>query len=210
MAAKNDFSQSKMIIIAMAVLIAVMIFSMYTLKPQLDNPVFLVKEGSLMKNTLLRISPGESYSYVYTAGNASANLTYDVLEGPGCTLVSLSDTSASICLDRAGDDKNGSNASYSVPAMIFSKPWMLAVEDGWHWNVSSYLVFDKMVKHISDVNYTAVRREYYKGRESYVVQISPSDSEPIIDWVDSDKRILLKETGPDYEVDLVSGLPLEN
>jgi len=209
MEAKKELSQAKVALIALAVLVAVMVFSMLTLKPQLDNPVFLIKEGKLAKNTDLHIASGESYTYVYTAGNGSANLTYAVIGGPGCTIISLAGTSAMICLDSRGNDNSGQNSSYSVPALILTKPWMLAVGDGWRWNVSTYLVFDKMEKHISDVNYTAIRREYYKGREAYVIKIAPSDSEPIIDWVDSEKRILLREDGPGYEIELVDGLPLE-
>lgn len=206
---KKGLSQAKVALIALAVLIAVMAFSMATLKPQLDNPVFLIKEGRIAKNTDLRISSGESYSYVYTAGNGSANLSYAVIGGPGCTIISLADTSAMVCLDSRGNDNSGQNSSYSVPAMILTKPWMLAVGDGWRWNVSTYLVFDTMEKHISDVNYTTIRKEYYKGREAYVVEISSSDSEPIVDWVDSEKRILLREDGPGYEIELVDGLPLD-
>jgi len=206
---EKEISQATVALIALVILAAVMVFSMVTLKPQLDNPVFLIRESGLVKNTGLRIASGESYSYVYSAGNGSANLTYDVMGASGCTLVSLSGTSAAVCLDAMGNDLTRQNSSYSVPAVILTKPWMLALRDGWRWNVSTYLLFDKMEKHLSDVNYTVIRKEYCQGRQAYVVRISQSDNDPVVDWVDSDKRILLREVGTDYEVNLTGGLPLD-
>ena len=93
--------------------------------------------------------------------------------------------------------------------MMMFKPWMLATEDHWTWNVSSYIVFEGFEKQVESVNYSVVRKEYYKGREAFVVRIRSSLGQEVWDWVDADKRVLLREIGPGYELELVEGLKFE-
>jgi len=208
-----ELSQTKIAAIALLVLIVVMFLSSTTFKPYLEKPVFLNKEGRLAKNTILQITPGESYTYAYSMVNESMNLTYVVLAGGNCTIIAVlgGQGSPSVCIDAAGNDKTGQNSTYAVPAVILTKPWMLAVSEGWQWNVSSYLTFDSIVNHLGDTNYTVVRKEYYKGREAYVVKLASSEegSADIWDWVDSEKRVLLREVSSGYEVELVSGLQFD-
>jgi hypothetical protein len=208
MAVFQSLSPGMLALITLLVLVGIMAYSAETLKPQLENPTFITEEGKLAKLTALQIVPGESYTYAYSVGNESINLTYMVMGGNDCTVISLSQSSASVCLDSSANDASGQNSSYSVPAIIMIKPWMLAVDEGWKWNVSSHLVFDDFKKHITDTGYATVRKEYYKGREAYVVRVSSSEGDLVWDWIDSEKRILLREMGPGYEVELIEGLPL--
>ncbi len=196
-----------------SVLIMILILGFVALvfRPQIENPQFTANEAPLVKNVNLQILPGEIYTYMYTMGNTSDNLTYIVLYGGNCTVVQLlggGQQDASVCLDEWGNDATGQNASYGVPAIILTRPWMLALQDGWSWNVSNYMMFDSWAQHIVDTNYTVVREEYYEGREAYVVKMQSSQGDVAMDWVDADKRILLREVGQNYEIVLTDGLPM--
>lgn len=195
--------------IAIAVFVGIMLISANELKPQLDNPTFIIKEGELNKTTKLKISSGERYSYVYKFRNASANMTYIVVDGGPCTIIQMLQGDVYVCVDKFGNDKAGQNSTFSTPAIVLLKPWMLAVDENWEWKVSSYMVFDSIKKHVKDMNYTTVRKEYYKGREVYVVRMSDSDGDEVWTWVDAEKRIMLREFSTSYEIILVSGLKLE-
>lgn len=200
-------SQGKLAGLTLLLFIAIMAVSSFTLKPQLENPEFVTLEGKLVKNAQLGVASGETYVYVYSVGNDSANLTYQVSDGYGCTLITLVEGHTSVCLDSAGNDAAGQNASYAVQGMLLTRPWMLAIGDGWSWNVSAYIVYQGLIKYVGETDYAEVRKEFYKGRESYVVRIDSSENTTAWDWVDSEKRILLREIGPGYETELVSGLP---
>ena len=201
--------RDRMLVAAIIILAALMAFAAFTLKPELDNPAIYTKEGRLTKVASLGIMPGEAYTYSYTAWNGSMNLTYLVMEGNGCTMVGVEGGSAPLCIDSSGNDRSGQNTSYEVPYVVLLKPWMLAVNDSWRWEVSTYLLFQGIGRHVADVNYTTVRKEYYRGRQAYVVRISSSEGDAAWDWVDSEKRILLREIGQGYEVELTQGLPME-
>lgn len=196
------------LIAAGVILACILAFAALAFRPQIENPQFVAREAPLVKDVDLAILPGETYTYMYTVGNTSDNISYAVLDGGGCTLVQLLGKGASICLDAQGNDATGQNASYGVPIIILTRPWMLALHDGWHWNVSDDMVFDSWGEHIVDTNYTVVREEYYRGREAYVVRVESSQSDLAMDWIDAEKRILLREVGQNYEIVLTDGVPL--
>ena len=195
-------------VIAIVIFVGIMIYSAQTLLPQLQNPKFVLSEGPLNKTETLKIKDGELYKYEYSAGNTSANLSFSVNYDGICTWVNIIEGEGLVCLDQNGNDKKAMNSSYSTPTIILMKPWMLALHKEWTWNVSSYMVFDDMANHVSDSNYEVVRLEQYKGREAFVVRITSTDGNKVWDWVDKDKRILLREVGLQYEVELIEGLNL--
>lgn len=196
-------------IVAIAVFVGIMVFSALSLMPQLQNPEFRFNESAITKNEAIGIKDGEVYRYRYYAGNESANITYTVSFDGACTWVSVVEGNDIVCLDQNGNDKTGMNSSYATPAIILMKPWMLALHKNWKWNVSSYMVFDSMAQHISDAHYEVVRTEKYKGRDVFVVRMTTTEGNEVWDWVDSEKRILLREIGLQYEVELIEGLDFE-
>jgi len=203
-------SHSKIALASIGVLVIIMLFSAFQIQPGLglDNSSLVIREGNLTKVTNLRIAPGETYSYSYKVGNESTNLTYSLSAGFGCTAISMLESQARICINEYGNDRSGLNSTYSEPVII-TKPWMLAVRENWRWNVSSVLVFQGFEKPVEDVSFSTVRKEYYRGREAYVVKLSSSLGSEIWDWVDADKRVVLREIGPGYELVLVDGLQME-
>ncbi len=194
---------------SLVIFLALMLISGTRLKPQLDNPTLVTTEESLFKMKTLQLKPGQAYTYEYSAMNESVNLTYGVFKGNNCTLIVLSGSETSICLDQAGNDALGLNSSFEVPAFILFKPWMLAVDQGWIWNIATLMSIDLMQKPVAKMQYSFIRKEYYNGREALVVRINSSDGDEAIDWIDSEKRILLKEVGNGYEARLVSGLEFD-
>jgi hypothetical protein len=59
------------------------------------------------------------------------------------------------------------------------------------------------------MDYQVIRMDRWGGREAFVVMENVSDGEPQYEWIDVQKRILLSSVGNGYEIDLVSGLPLD-
>lgn len=205
-----NLSNGKIALISIGVLVAVMLFSAYRIEPNLgiENNSLVIFEDKIVKKQALSVLPGESYTYSYKAFNDSTNATYDIEDGGSCTILSFQGTGASICIDRYGNEKSQQNSTYPVPIIMF-KPWMLAVDYPWRWNVSSHLTFEGFERSVESVTYETKRRELYKGRDAFVVKISSSLGQEVWDWVDADKRVLLREVGPDYELELVSGLPMD-
>jgi hypothetical protein len=169
-----------------------------------QNPKIVFREEPLHKNTELQLRPGDIYTYTYLLNNSSVNITYAVFEGPGCTVVRVVESAngTGVCLDRWGMDRSGSNSSFEDPSILLFKPWMLALNDTWRWNNSMYLSFNGAEDLVSENRYRVVRREEYRGRESYVVEIASSTGPAEYDWVDAERRVLLKVMGSGYEVAL--------
>ena len=196
-------------VITIIIFVGIMIYSAQTLLPQLQDPEFVFSESPINKTETLKIKDGDFYTYEYSAGNESANISFAVSFDGICTWVNIVEGQGLVCLDQFGNDVGQRNSSYQAPTIILMKPWMLALQKGWKWNVSSYMVFDKMANHVSDTDYEVVRIEQYKGREAFVVRINTSEGNEVWDWVDSEKRILLREVGLQYEVILIEGLDFE-
>lgn len=178
-------------------------------QPSLQNPTVIFKEAPLQKNTQLQLQPGEEYQYSYMFNGTAVNITYAVLEGDNCTRVVVEESvnDSETCLDNWGNDFTHSNATFDNPSILLFKPWMLALDDGWTWNNSMYIVYGGAEQHISDTYYKVVRMENYSGRMSYVVEVIPDSGSAEYDWIDAQKRVLLKIEGDGYEVLLGEGMP---
>jgi hypothetical protein len=196
--------------VAIASLVVLFIFlylAATQIQPALDNPRVISTEAPLEKNTPLQIKSNETYIYSYSTNNRSVNITYTIEAIPGCTLISIveAEGSPALCLDTWGVGKGGSNASFDQPSILLFKPWMLALKDGWTWNTSIYIVFEGGAsEHVSDVYYRVVRREIFEGHDTFVVEIRPSAGDQEYDYVDAEKRILLKAEGVGYDVALIN------
>ncbi len=190
---------------AVGALLALIVLGAAMFGPAFDNPRLVISEAPLSKNARLGIYPGESFVYEYRANGSSANVTFLALEGEGCTKVAvLEDRGASaVCLDPAGNDASMSNATFENPGMLIFKPWMLALREGWRWNTTMFLSLGGSLEHVGDVGYRVIRMDNLSGTMAYLVEIRAEGGEPEYDWVDAEKRILLKTQGEGYEVVLV-------
>lgn len=175
----------------------------------LENPRIAFREAPLIKNAGFQLQPGEQYVYAYLLNGTSANITYAVYPGQGCTyIVTVENVNGTpVCVGPDGTDSGGYNTTLSDPAVLIFKPWMLALENGWSWNSSMYLVFNGGDKHVSDTYYRVVRNDTYMNRSVFIVEVKSSGGPSDYEWIDAQKRILLRETGAGYEVRLIGGLP---
>lgn len=206
-----EFQSHTVAITTILVLLAIMALSAFVFKPPLDNSSLVIYEEPITKSKELQLQPGETYVYSYFFNSTQINITYDVFRGMNCTAIRIAEMGrgSESCIDRWGMDNSSSNSSLQNPSMLLFKPWMLALKEGWHWNNSVYLAFGENRQHIADVNYRVLRMENYRGRLAFVVLENASDGGPQYDWVDDEKRVLLKTMGEGYEVVLVEGIPLD-
>ncbi len=200
-----DIGTKNTTLVAIIILIGIMLFSGFALKPQFEDPKIIFSEEPLEKNVKLQILPGEEYKYRYIINETGVNITYRVMTGSGCTIIYMQESAnfTHICLDEWGMDSTKSNSTFGSMAFLLFKPWMLAVEDNWKWNNSKYVKYDQIYNHISDNQYRVMRKENYSGRMAYVVEISSSKGPPEYQWIDEEKRVLLKTMGEGYVVELI-------
>ena len=205
-----DVSSKTVAIATILILLGIMLFSGFMYKPQFENPNVTVSEAPLIKNKEFQLAPGEEYKYAYLLNDTEINITYEVMKGNGCTAIYLLEDrgSSHVCVDKWGVDQSGSNATFLDPSILLFKPWMLALHETWRWNSSMYLSFDERAQHVLNTDYKVIRTENYRGRMSFVVKTNSSNASPDYQWVDMEKRILLRILGEGYEVVLVEGLSL--
>ncbi len=205
-----NVSSTTVAIVAIVVLLGIMLFSGLAFKSQFVNPRVTFKEEPLTKNKEFQLIPGEQYKYGYLINNTEVNVTYAVMEGQGCTVILLTESinRSEVCVGRWGVDQSGSNSTFMNPSMLLFKPWMLALHETWRWNASMYMTFGDNEQHLSDIEYRVMRTENYRGRMSFVVEISSDTGTSEYQWIDMEKRVLLRTVGEGYEVAMTEGLPL--
>jgi hypothetical protein len=193
------------------ILIGLMIYSGLTFKSQFENPQIIFKEEPIEKNAKLQILPGEEYKYTYIYNKTGVNITYFLIHGSGCTRIFIEESvnNTNICIDEGGMDSSGSNATYNNPAFLLFKPWMLALHPVWKWNNSMYMTYDNSLQHIADNHYRVIRVEDYKDRKAYVVAVNSSAGPAEYQWIDAEKRVLLRMVGEGYEL-VLTELPNNN
>lgn len=207
-----DMSSKNVGLATLIVLIAIMAFSALTVKPQFESPSLVFKEEPIEKNTEFQLQPGEQYVYSYVFNNTPINITYQVLGGAGCTAIRVAESvnSSETCVDKWGNDRGGYNSTLGNPQILLFKPWMLALNQGWHWNSSLYMSFNGSLQYMAGIEYRVLRIENYLGRPAFVVRENASNGLPQYEWIDVEKRVLLKLKGENYEITLTDGLPITN
>ncbi|VVC04218.1 Uncharacterised protein [Candidatus Bilamarchaeum dharawalense] len=186
-------------IIVLAVLVALAVF-LY--KPVFENPETVFKEDPLEKNKEVQFQPGQQYVYGYMFNGTQINMTYVILPDPYCTRIRMleSQNISESCIDKWGMDEKGYNSTLENPHMILFKPWMLALKEGWRWSNAMYLSYNGNTYPISASEYRVVRIDQYMNRSAFIVEIKTQSGSVEYEWVDVEKRILLKTSGPGYEV----------
>lgn len=201
---KSDFAKStlKYFLISFVLFVGLVIIGGYFFK---SNQKIEIKEAQLTKNTQLAIIPGENYVYIYNINNTKNNLTFQISDAGKCTYIRVKEAinETGVCVDKNGNDKSNNNATLENPYIGIFKPWMLAVSDNWEWNIKMIVTMAGTEMEIQNINYKTIGKEKVFGRDSFIVKLT-SGNDSIINWIDKEKRILLKEKGQNYEIDLVS------
>lgn len=197
---------SRETIASVVILILLVIIANWIYGPMIQNPGIAYSEEPLEKNEKLQILPGEIYVYAYKMNDSEVNATYYVFEGKGCTRIRFMESVniSETCLDEFGMD-GPNNASLNNSQIVFFKPWMLALEEGWTWNSKVYINYSGNLHEIASLDYRVVRMDEYANRTAFVVEIK-SGNQTEYEWIDSEKRIMLKILGQDYEVNIKSGI----
>ncbi|MFH1785325.1 MAG: hypothetical protein ABH842_02765 [Candidatus Micrarchaeota archaeon] len=197
------FSNETIATVVIIILLVLLGSFLYT--PLFENPGMIFKEAPLIKNKELQLLPGEIYVYAYVFNGTQINMTYSVSDGGNCTRIRVLESVnlSQTCLDKWGMDTQRYNATLENQQIIFFKPWMLALKDGWKWKNAMYIDYNGAPYPVSTSEYRVMRLEEYMNRSVFVVEIK-SDGGVEYDWVDADKRIILKMIGPGYEINLVN------
>lgn len=200
----------KYFLASLAVFIVIILLGGMFFKPNLPEGIEIM-EGSLSKNAELRIGPGEVYIYNYNINNTNNTLTFFTGAAPACVWIQVKEAvnATGTCIDRHGNDRKGSNVSLEVPYISMFKPWMLAVGSRWEWNTTAIVRIVNENVELGRARFRMTREERIFGRESYVVEIT-SGNEVTIDWIDKERRVLLKEVGRGYVIEIsVAPFPIE-
>lgn len=196
-----------LVIFLVLVVIGAMMFPIIPPTTVEELPVFENVEEPLVKTSNLTLKPGEEYIYsYYTTEEDKANMTFFIKERKGChayVYTSDAEISVGVCLDRYGNDKTGSNVSYSDPYIYMFRPWMLAVHENWEWDVHVYGVKNESRTHLFDITYRTLRIDNINGRPAYVVEINTGEGLQTLDWIDVEKRIMVREEALGTTIELV-------
>ncbi len=208
----RELSVFQIAVALLVVLVIAGILNSQIPQPDFETSKFEHVEAPLYKNTEFNLKRGEYYTYDLTYENATGGIMFLVEGGAYCTFLSTDSqlpNAKRVCVDRYGNDDNGSNVSLSEPMIFFFKPWMLAVDDNWKWNTTIYAVVNDTRVYVMDVCYSTIRTDIIEGRKTYVVKIEMGEDQVFHDWIDDEKRILVKEIGGGMTVELVKGLEEE-
>lgn len=197
--------------LAAFILVIMMAYMAFPINPPVENeelPEFINYEEPIEKNANLTLEAGDVYIYQYYGENKTDNISFVVQSGSGCKRVHTPDLERSLgtCIYRDGTDYTGSNVTLADPYVFMFKPWMLAVHENWEWNVSVYAVMRNSSRYVFDIGYRTIRTDIIDGRRAYVVEIDTGGGLTIYDWIDKEKRILLKEESIGTEIVLVKGI----
>lgn len=199
---KLDF---KLLLAATGVFFILLIIAGLVATPNFENPQVLTIEGKLVKNSNLKLEVGETYFYDFKIGNESANLTYFIYQGPNCTGIRSNEIRnlSSLCLKKDGTELNhSSNYSFENPSIFLFKPWMLAVDNEWKWNISEYLKYNETIQKFREVKLESKGLKNYSGFEVYEIWEYQENSTPTITYVDKEKRIARYLKTGDFEITL--------
>ncbi len=194
-------------VLTVVILLIIMGAAVMMMKPmQFDSPSFVFEEAAIKKNSDLKIAVGETYVYNYTVNKVTIPITFTTKPGPNCLGIELRNTQnrTSVCLNNDGTDGAKSNVTILEPVIFMFRPWMLAVDDNWKWQVVSSVKTGEVLVSKGQVEFKTIRTENLSNRTAYVIEIkSLEDGTTITNWIDKEKRVILKEEGPGYEILLV-------
>jgi len=195
-----DFKEVKIgLLIFFVLIIAGMLF--IKIEPPVIGEEMTYVEDPLYKNKELNFDSKQTLVYIYASQNLTTNMTYKVYTKQGCTYMSREDYPALSCIGRNGTDEAGSNLTLSDDSIFFFKPWMLAVDDYWKWNVKACFDIDGEKQCELNINFKTIRTDFIEGKKNYVVKIEYGSS-TVYQWIEEERRILTKEMGPDYVITL--------
>ncbi len=195
----------KTILFSFGLLLLIMIVGYFVYGTELNPKTALeITEEPLSKVSGVTFAPGEQYTYsivqIDGSESVSTNISYLIDYGEDCIIIS-SEEGGNSCINMDGNDEKGSNLTLES-GVFFFKPWMLAVKEGWEWRVEWKTLFTNEV--LDWVEFETIGSEKIFGRDAYKVRVKFAYGESI-KWIDKKKRVLLKDTGLNYVIELING-----
>ncbi len=204
----DRFSSKNIALITIAILLVIMLISSFRIWPMIkQEKLLIIKEGVLEKISSHQLSTGESYAYNYSSENESVTVHYGLVQRSGCLEFTVSEikNNGTSCIKADGTDSGGSNLTLNNQFIYFFRPWMLAVKPGWNWNVDIYTNITTVSK-LSSFKFYFAGETSYRGREAFIVkQTEDNSNNEATMLIDKEKRILLKEEGNGYQVEIIYG-----
>jgi hypothetical protein len=202
---KEQWPPWKIGVVTVLILIVLMIISANQIWPDIKKGgLYYFQEEPLVKGDL-QLKAGEVYSYNYATSDQNATISYSLRQMSGCLLVSMPEIKnvPAPCIYPDGTDASRSNVSFANPMVFFFKPWMLAVKPGWNWTVITKSNLSQNVE-IDRFSFFYVNETNYQGRTAYLVEGSMNGQVAVKYYVDREKRVLLREEGDVYYIELVT------
>lgn len=169
-----------------------------------------IREAPLVKNAKFSLIDQERYVYLYnvSASNNSFVILYNIKDGINCTALEIQGTlnKTFVCVNEFGNDNSYNNYTLREPFFYIFAPWMLAVNNSWNWNVSLEYGVALGTFKTNKIDFISEGNESTFGRNAYKIRLELEQGKTkqiFYKWIDQQKRVLLKETGPGYEIDIV-------
>ncbi len=193
------------VLFSLGIFLLLMIVGLFVYGDDIGSKKSLViNEDPLNKVSGVTFVPGEQYTYEVIQSNGTEEIStivsYKIDYGEDCIVISSKD-GGNACINMQGNDETGSNLTLES-GIVFFKPWMLAVQEGWEWRVEWKTVFSGEV--LDWAEFETLGSEKIFGRDAYKVQVKFSYGEST-KWIDKKKRILLMDIGPDYKIEITNG-----
>jgi hypothetical protein len=191
------------VLISLAILLILIVFSQFFIKiePPKVREEMVFKEEPLLKNKDFALHPGDTLVYK-TTDNYSQNFSFSVAAGSGCIWLYIDGGDFISCVKKDGTDGSNSNISLTDKTIFFFKPWMLALNDSWKWGAQGCFVIDNTTNCNINISFQVIRVDYINGKKYYVVK-ETFGSLIVYDWVEDERRIVTREIGPGYEMELI-------
>ncbi len=200
-----DRQTSTIFFLAIAAYFSFVAFVFFSSPSEISPQLF---EGPLEKNAQLQLLPGERYSYsVFVDGRPDA-LGYSVFSSPDCNgvVVLESETRNALCLSKTGNLADPFfppvNSSFGNQSILLFSPWMLAASDDFSWQVkTSVPLAGSEIAFSSSFNSLGSRQ--IGGRQAYAIQVESELGDPLVFYIDKEKRVLLLAESGNFSARLV-------
>lgn len=203
---------SRILAISLAIVLLLFMASMAIFTSGFKPTVLM--EQPLSKNAQFSPQPGDAISYFYNGTNESGEISFafgrqgqqngnfTVTSYANCTLALLSGANSTTCIGKDGRDGESNESLASADFMFFS-PWMLALSENFSWKAQ---VLNGITREpLENFSVAYAGREQYLGRDAFVLDVMQEGVFGSVEkrvWVDSKTRILLKEEGKNYTLEI--------
>lgn len=201
---KSEFGKIFLLSFFIVAVVFALVFFIFTKN---FKPIY-IHEQLLTKNAEFSIKPGSLLTYESKYKNESEIIVFTFYNA-NCTLTKIKGTNFSTCIGLDGRDEEG-NISLSLPFFFFA-PWMLALSENFSWNAQIYNSMNN--EQIGSFSAIVLNMSELKGRRAYVIEINNTNIWGHINkrvWIDEEKRIILREEGANYTIELIqTWIPLQ-